>query len=160
MSDVVKKSKGFLGEFKEFATRGNVLDMAVGVVIATAFGKITGSLVNDVFMPLIGYLFGGMDFSKLNLVLRPEVLSPDGATVLAEAVTIGIGAFLSTIVDFLLIAFAIFVFVKMVNRAKAKAEALLKKEEAEAEAAAVAAAEPPREEQLLTEIRDLLKERR
>lgn len=157
MTDVVKKSKGFLGEFKEFASRGNVLDMAVGVVLATAFGKITGSLVNDIFMPLFGFLFGDMDFSKLNIVLRPEVLSPDGATVIAEAVTIGIGAFLATIVDFLLIAFAIFVFVKMMNKAKTKAEALRKKEE---EAAAVAAAaEPTREEQLLTEIRDLLKER-
>ncbi len=157
MTEMVKKSKGFIGEFKEFATRGNVLDMAVGVVIATAFGKITGSLVNDIFMPLIGFLFGGMDFSKLNIVLRPEVLSPDGTTVVAAAVTVGIGAFLSAIVDFLLIAFAIFVFVKVVNRAKAKAEALRKKEE---EAAAVAAsAEPTREEQLLTEIRDLLKER-
>ncbi len=157
MTDMVKKSKGFLGEFKEFAARGNVLDMAVGVVIAGAFGKITASLVNDIFMPLIGFLFGGMDFSKLNIVLRPEVLSPDGATVVTEAVIIGIGVFLSTIVDFLLIAFAIFLFVKMVNKGRAKAEALRKKEE-EAAAAAAAAA-PTREEQLLTEIRDLLKER-
>ena len=157
MPDIMKKSKGFLGEFKAFAARGNVLDMAVGVVIATAFGKITSSLVGDIFMPLFGYLFGDMDFSKFNLVLRPEVLSEDGFTIVSEAVTIGLGAFLSTVVDFLLIAFAIFVFVKVINKSKAKAEALRKKEEAEA--AAEAAAEPTREELLLTEIRDLLKER-
>lgn len=157
MSDMVKKSKGFIGEFKEFASRGNVLDMAVGVVIATAFGKITASLVNDVFMPLFGFLFGDMDFSKFNLVLRPEILSADGLTVVSEAVTIGLGSFLATIVDFLLIAFAIFIFVKMVNKAKAKADALRKKEEAEAAVEAPPA--PTREELLLTEIRDLLKER-
>lgn len=156
MKETLKKSKGFLGEFKEFAARGNVLDMAVGVVIATAFGKITSSLVSDIFMPLIGYLFGDMDFSKFNLILRPEVLSEDGAIV-AEAVTIGLGAFIATIIDFLLIAFAIFLFIKIINKSKAKADALRKQKEAEA--AAEAAAEPTREELLLTEIRDLLKER-
>ena len=137
--------KKFFLEFKEFAMRGNVLDMAVGVILGGAFGKITTSLVNDVFMPLIGMLIGGVDLGKLNIVLKP-------ATDTAEAVTLGIGTFLTTIIDFVLVAFVIFLMVKGVNRVRE----LGRKQEAEKPA------EPPKpsnEEVLLTEIRDLLKEK-
>ena len=98
--------KKFLNEFKEFAMRGNVLDMAIGVVIGSAFGKITTSLVNDVFMPLIGLLIGGVDLGQLNLTLKAAVM--DGDTVVKEPVTLGLGTFLSTIIDFILVAFVIF----------------------------------------------------
>ena len=135
--------KKFFLEFKEFAMRGNVLDMAVGVILGGAFGKITTSLVNDVFMPLIGMLIGGVDLGKLNIVLKP-------ATDTAEAVTLGIGTFLTTIIDFVLVAFVIFLMIKTINRFRRK-----KEEEPEPE-------EPkgPTTEELLTEIRDLLKEQK
>ncbi|MBQ3103967.1 MAG: large-conductance mechanosensitive channel protein MscL [Oscillospiraceae bacterium] len=141
--------KKFLNEFKAFAMRGNVFDMAIGVVLATAFGKITNSLVGDVFMPLIGYLFGGVDLSSLNIILSPEVLNEAGEVVTA-AVTLGIGTFLTAIIDFILIAFCIFLLVKGMNKA---AEARKKEEEAPAPE------EPkgPTQEELLAEIRDLLK---
>ncbi len=153
---MAKKTTGFFAEFKAFISRGNVVDMAIGVIIATAFGKITTSLVNDVVMPLIGYLFGGTDLSRFNWVLQPAVTDPTTGEVLTEAVTIGIGTFLSTIIDFLLVAFVIFLVIKAMNSAKNKMEAL-KKAEAEAEAAQEAP-EPTKEELLLTEIRDLLRE--
>ncbi len=108
--------KKFFAEFKEFAMRGNVMDMAVGVIIGTAFGKITTSLVNDVFMPLIGLLIGGVDLGQLNIVLKPEVLDEAGQVV-TEAVTLGIGTFLSTVIDFVLVAFVIFLMVKTINAA-------------------------------------------
>lgn len=135
--------KKFFQEFKEFAMRGNVLDMAVGVILGGAFGKITASLVNDVFMPLIGMLIGGVDLGKLNIVLKP-------ATDTAEAVTLGIGTFLTTIIDFVLVAFVIFLMIKTINRFRRK-----KEEEPEPE-------EPkgPTTEELLAEIRDLLKEQK
>ena len=135
--------KKFFSEFREFAVRGNVLDMAVGVILGGAFGKITTSLVNDVFMPLIGLLSGGVDLGKLNIVLK-------AATETNEAVTLGIGTFLSTIIDFVLVAFVIFLMVKTINRFHRK-----KEEEAPAEE------EPagPTTEELLTEIRDLLKDK-
>ncbi len=135
--------KKFFLEFKEFAMRGNVLDMAVGVILGGAFGKITTSLVNDVFMPLIGMLIGGVDLGKLNIVLKP-------ATDTAEAVTLGIGTFLTTIIDFVLVAFVIFLMIKTINRFRRK-----KEEEPEPE-------EPkgPTTEELLAEIRDLLKEQK
>ena len=135
--------KKFFQEFKEFAMRGNVLDMAVGVILGGAFGKITTSLVNDVFMPLIGMLIGGVNLGKLNIVLKP-------ATDTAEAVTLGIGTFLTTIIDFILVAFVIFLMIKTINRFRRK-----KEEEPEPE-------EPkgPTAEELLTEIRDLLKEQK
>ena len=139
--------KKFLSEFKEFALRGNVLDMAIGVVIGGAFGKITTSLVNDVFMPLIGLLIGGVDLGQLNIVLKPEVLDEAGKVV-TEAVTLGIGTFLSTVIDFVLVAFVIFLMVKTMNKL-----ASLKKKEEEAPEE-----DPkPTSEELLTEIRDLLK---
>lgn len=149
--------KKIVKEFKEFISRGNVMDMAVGVIIATAFGKITTSLVNDVVMPAIGYFLGGTDLTQLNIVLQPEVLDEAGEVVTA-AVTIGIGTFLSTIIDFILVALVVFIVIKVMNSAKTKMEALRKKgEEAAAEAAPP---EPSAEEKLLMEIRDLLKEQK
>ena len=143
--------KKFLNEFKAFAMRGNVFDMAIGVVLATAFGKITNSLVGDVFMPLIGYLFGGVDLSKLNITLSPEVLDEAGEVVTA-AVTLGIGTFLTAIIDFVIIAFVIFLLVKAMN----KAAELRKKEE---EAPAPEEPKGPTQEELLAEIRDLLRDK-
>ena len=142
--------KKFFHEFKEFISRGNVMDMAIGVIIASAFGKITTSLVNDVVMPFIGWLIGGVDLAKLNITLAPAVVDEAGEVV-KEAVVIGIGTFLTTIIDFILVAFVVFLVVKAFNTAK-------KKLEKPAEAPAPAAPpEPTKEEVLLTEIRDLLK---
>lgn len=135
--------KKFFQEFKEFAMRGNVLDMAVGVILGGAFGKITTSLVNDVFMPLIGMLIGGVDLGKLNIVLKP-------ATDTAEAVTLGIGTFLTTIIDFILVAFVIFLMIKTINRFRRKKE----------EEPVLEEPKGPTAEELLTEIRDLLKEQK
>ena len=135
--------KKFFQEFKEFAMRGNELDMAVGVILGGAFGKITTSLVNDVFMPLIGMLIGGVDLGKLNIVLKP-------ATDTAEAVTLGIGTFLTTIIDFILVAFVIFLMIKTINRFRRKKE----------EEPALEEPKGPTAEELLTEIRDLLKEQK
>lgn len=140
--------KKFLNEFKEFAMRGNVLDMAIGVVIGSAFSKITTSLVNDVFMPLIGLLIGGVDLGQLNLTLKAAVM--DGDTVVKEPVTLGLGTFLSTVIDFILVAFVIFLVVKAINKLHALGK---KDEEPEPEES-----ETPTAEELLTEIRDLLKE--
>ena len=140
--------KKFLNEFREFAMRGNVLDMAIGVIIGSAFGKITTSLVNDVFMPLIGLLIGGVDLGQLNLTLKAAVM--DGDTVVKEPVTLGLGTFLSTIIDFILVAFVIFLVVKAINKLHALGK---KDEEPEPEKP-----ETPTAEELLTEIRDLLKE--
>lgn len=140
--------KKFLNEFKEFAMRGNVLDMAIGVVIGSAFSKITTSLVNDVFMPLIGLLIGGIDLGQLNLTLKAAVM--DGDTVVKEPVMLGLGTFLSTIIDFILVAFVIFLMVKAINKLHALGK---KDEEPEPEEP-----ETPTAEELLTEIRDLLKE--
>ena len=140
--------KKFLNEFKTFISRGNVMDMAIGVVIATAFGKISASLVVDIIMPLIGCLIGGVDLATLHITLKPAVM--DGETVVSEAVVLGLGTFLTTIIDFLLIAFVVFLVVKAMNMAKAKLE---KPAEQEPEKEP----EPTKEEQLLTEIRDLLK---
>lgn len=141
--------KKLFNEFKEFAMRGNVMDMAVGVVIGAAFGKITTSLVNDVFMPLIGLLIGGIDLGQLNIVLKPEVLDEAGEVVTA-AVTLGLGTFLSTILDFILVAFVIFLVVKAINKLHTLGK---KDEEPEPEEP-----ETPTAKELLTEIRDLLKE--
>ena len=148
----MKKTKGFFGEFKEFITRGNVLDMAIGVIIATAFGKITASLVNDVFLPFIGYIFGGADLAKLNIVLREPVLDAAGEVV-KEGSVIGIGTFIGAIIDFILVALIVFLIVKAFNKARELSE---KKKEAAEEAPAEP--EPTKEELLLAEIRDLLKE--
>ncbi len=144
--------KKFLNEFKEFISRGNVMDMAIGVIIATAFGKITTSLVGDVFMPLIGYLIGGIDLSALNITLSPAVLNEAGEVV-KEAVVIGLGTFLTTILDFVLVAFVVFLVVRAFNAAKQKLEKPAEPEPAPKEP------EPTKEELLLTEIRDLLKQK-
>ena len=130
---------GMMKEFKEFAMRGNVVDMAVGIVIGAAFGKIVKSLVADVIMPPIGLLLGDMDFSSMGWVIKE-------ATESAEAVMIKYGAFINTIVEFLIVAFAIFMVIKGMNS--------LKKKEEEKPAPPPA---PSKEETLLTEIRDLLK---
>lgn len=131
-----------LEEFKKFAMRGNVVDLAVGVIIGAAFGKIVTSLVGDLLMPVIGLVVGGMDFADLAIVLK----AAQGDT---PAVTLGYGKFLQTIVDFLIVAFTVFLFIKGFNRLQAR--------EAEKPAAPPAPPAPSAEERLLTEIRDLLK---
>ncbi len=131
--------RGALKEFKEFAMRGNVVDMAVGIVIGAAFGKIVSSFVADVIMPPLGMLLGKVDFSDLAITMK-------AATAEAAAVTLNYGKFVQSVVDFVIVAFAIFVVVKAMNS--------LKKKEAEAPAA-----EPSKEEVLLAEIRDLLKQK-
>ena len=136
-----------LKEFREFAMRGNVLDMAIGIIIGGAFGKIVSSLVSDVLMPPLGLLMGKVDFSSLFLNLSGTPQPSLTAAKAAGAPTINYGVFLQTVFDFIIIAFAIFLLVKQINRFK-KAEA---------------PAPPPgptNEEKLLTEIRDVLKERR
>lgn len=150
-----EKKKGLIAEFRQFISRGNVVDMAVGVIMATAFGKITASLVNDVVMPVIGYLFGGMDLTQLNIILRPAVLNEAGDVVTA-GVTIGIGTLISTVIDFLLVSLVVFLVIKGINTAREKAESLRKKREAAAPVEGVPP-EPSQEEKLLMEIRDLLK---
>lgn len=143
-----KDKKGFITEFKEFIMRGNVLDMAIGVIIATSFGKITTSLVNDVIMPLIGRLLGTVDLSKLNITLVDAVVE-EGVEV-QPAVVLGVGTFLVTIIDFLIIAFVIFLVIKGFAKAKEISEAkLLKNKEEEIVEEAPAA---PTTEELLTEI--------
>ncbi|HLU13276.1 MAG TPA: large-conductance mechanosensitive channel protein MscL [Arenimonas sp.] len=137
---------GMISEFREFAMRGNVVDLAVGVVIGAAFGKIVSSLVDGVIMPLVGLLVGGVDFSDLAIELRAA--SVDAAGNAVPALMLNYGAFIQTIVDFLIIAFAIFLFIKAMNSLKRKQEA--------------AEAPPPgpsEEVKLLTEIRDALKSR-
>ena len=139
-----------LKEFKEFAMRGNVMDMAIGIVIGAAFGKIVTSLVNDVIMPPIGLLMGNVDFSNLFLNLS---LDADYATVAAAeeagAPIIKYGMFINTILDFVIVAFAIFMVIRALNKLKKKQEA-----------APAAPPAPSAQEKLLTEIRDLLKQSR
>ena len=139
-----EKTKGFFSEFKTFAMRGNVVDMAVGVVIGGAFGKITTSVVNDIIMPLISMLTGGIDFSSWKWVLK----AAEGD---AAEVAVNFGSFVAVVLDFIIIAFAVFCMVKAINSLHRK------KEEAPAEPPAPP--EPSAEEKLLTEIRDLLKEK-
>ena len=109
-------------EFREFAVKGNVMDMAVGIIIGGAFGKIVTSLVNDVVMPPIGMLIGGVDFSALVVTLKEAVMAADGVAVVAPAVTLNYGKFIQTVVDFLIVAWAIFLMVKGVNRLRQTAE--------------------------------------
>lgn len=135
----------FIKEFKTFAMRGNVMDMAVGIIIGGAFGKIVSSFVADVIMPPIGLLIGGVDFSQLKLQLKGPVLN-DAGEVISQAVTLNYGVFINTVIDFTIISFAIFLLIKMINN--------LQKKKAEAPKPVV----PSNEEKLLSEIRDLLKE--
>lgn len=134
-----------LKEFKEFISKGNVLDMAVGLIMATYFGAIIKSLVNDVIMPPVGKMLGGVDFNDLKYVISEAVMTAEGEVETAE-VAIMYGSFINTIITFILVAFCIFMVVKAYNR--------MKKKEEEAPAAPPA---PSKEEVLLTEIRDLLK---
>lgn len=137
-----------LQEFKAFAMRGNVVDMAVGIVIGVAFGKIVSTLVGNIIMPVVGLITGGVDFSDKKIVLKSAVLDPVGKEVTPE-VAIGYGLFINTVIDFVIIAFALFMVVKVMNQVQRKAAA---------EAAAPAAPpEPTKQEVLLAEIRDLLK---
>ena len=136
---------GFIKEFKEFAVKGNVMDMAIGIIIGGAFGKIVSSFVNDVIMPPIGKALGGVNFNELKHTLSEAVMGQDGEVVTA-AVTINYGAFLQTVIDFIIIALVIFMVIKGMNKAKKK------EEEAPTEPPA-----PSKEEVLLTEIRDALR---
>ena len=146
---VTEKGKGFIAEFKQFIARGNVVDMAVVVIIGGAFGKISTSLVNDIIMPAISMLIGGIDFTNWKLVLKQAVI--ENGEELSAAVTLNFGTFLSTILDFLIIAFAVFCIIKILNSFHRKRE--------EPAAPPPAPPEPSKEELLLTEIRDLLKEK-
>jgi len=136
-------------EFKEFAMRGNVMDMAVGIIIGGAFGKIVSSLVTDVLMPPIGKLTGGVNFAELFVVLGDGKFETLAKAKEAGAVTINYGLFLNAVIDFVIVAFAIFLMIKGMN-------ALKRKEESKA-AVPAPPAEPPADVKLLTEIRDLLK---
>lgn len=135
----------FLNEFKSFAVKGNAVDMAVGVIIGGAFGKIVSSIVDDIIMPPIGWLIGGVNFSDLKITLPAEKI----AGVEMQAATINYGNFIQTLIDFIIIAFCVFLLVKGINK-------LTKKEEEKP----VAPPAPSNEEKLLTEIRDLLKEKK
>jgi large conductance mechanosensitive channel len=138
---------GMLKEFKEFAMRGNLVDIAVAFVMGAAFGKIVTSFVDGIIMPLIGMLLGGVDYSNKKWVLKPasaEVVSPDGTIVPAIAeVSVKYGAFITNILDFIIVAFAVFLVIKAINSMK--------------KPVVVAVVGPSSEEVLLTEIRDLLK---
>ena len=134
---------GIFSEFREFIARGNVIDLAVGVIIGASFNKIVDSLVNQVVMPPIGLLMGGLDFSKLQWVLRPD----DPATAINELVAIQYGAFINTLIQFLIVAWVVFMLIKGVNT--------LRRQQAEAPAPEA----PTPSEALLAEIRDLLKSR-
>lgn len=137
--------KKFFEEFKAFAMRGNVIDLAVGIIIGSAFSKITNSLVNDIIMPAVSIFLGGIDFTDWKLVLKQAVL--ENGQEVSAAITINYGTFLSTVLDFIILAFSIFCMVKAINR-------LHRKEKAQEPAPA----EPSEQEKLLTEIRDLLKD--
>lgn len=135
-------------EFKKFAFKGNVLDLAVGVIIGGAFGKIVTSVVNDLIMPILGYLMAGMDFKSIKIVLSEAVIKGD--TIIKPEAAIMIGNFIQNIVDFLIVAFSIFLFIRLINKSKEK---LIKQKETELPPAP----KKPTQEDLLTEIRDLLK---
>lgn len=134
-----------LTEFKEFAVKGNVIDMAVGVVIGAAFGKIISSLVDDLIMPLVGVATGGMNFTDYKWVIQEAV--KNGEEIIQPEVSLNWGTWIQTVVDFVIVAFCIFIAIKAINKLKRQ-----KEEEAAAPAG------PTKEEELLTEIRDLLKE--
>jgi large conductance mechanosensitive channel len=138
---------GFIKEFKDFAMRGNVIDLAVGIIIGGAFGKIVSSLVSDIIMPPIGFLIGGINFTDIAIHLKKA--SVDAAGHVIPAVTINIGSFIQTVLDFTIIAFAIFLMIRTINRIGHRKAA-----------EPVAPPAPTKEEELLTEIRDLLKEKK
>ncbi len=148
----------FVEEFKAFALKGNVIDMAVGVIIGGAFGKIVSSIVANIIMPPVGVLVGGVDFTKLSVTLKeavPAKLNEAGEEIEAakDAVMLNYGQFLQDVLDFVIIAFCIFIMVKFITK-------LTKKKEEPKPAEPAPAPEPSAEEKLLTEIRDLLKEKK
>ena len=143
--------KKFAAEFKQFIMRGNVMDMAVGVIVATAFGKITTSLVNDLFMPFISWLFGTRDMSALNLIARPEVV--ENGEVVQEAIVIGFGNFVAVVIDFLLMALVVFIILKLFNKARSLTEKKAEPEEKPEEES------KPTTEELLADILEELKKR-
>ena len=138
---------GFISEFKEFASKGNVMDLAVGIIIGAAFGKIVTSFVNDILMPPIGIIIGGVDFKDLKFALKDAVI--ENGAVVSEAVTVNYGNFIQTVIDFLIIAFAIFLLIKAINKLKRPKPAVV--------VAETVVAKLTHEEELLTEIRDLLR---
>lgn len=139
--------KKMIQEFKEFASKGNVVDLAVGIIIGGAFGKIVSSLVSDILMPPIGWLVGGLNFSDLKIELKAPMIDTAG-NVITRVVTINYGAFIQTTVDFIIIAFAVFMVVKLVNSMKRKQEEKTENPK------------PSNQELLLMEIRDLLKNKK
>jgi len=134
-------------EFKQFAMKGNVVDLAVGIIIGAAFGKIVSSVVNDIIMPPIGALIGGVDFTDLKVIIKAASVDDAGNAV--SAVTLNYGNFVQTTIDFLIIAFAVFMIIQAMNK--------MQRKEAAAAAPPAAPPKPSNEEVLLTEIRDLLK---
>ena len=154
--------KKFAEEFKAFIMRGNVLDMAVGVIVATAFGKITTALINNILMPFIAWIFGARDMTALNLVVREAVVNAEGVEEVA-AITIGFGTFVAAIIDFILIALVVFCIVRAFNKVHEKANAKKIAEEeakkAAEEAAKAAEPVPPTTEELLAEILAELKKK-
>lgn len=134
-----------LKEFREFAVKGNMFDMAIGIIIGTAFNKIVSSLVKDIIMPPFGFLLGKVDFSQMRLIIQPELKNNTGK-VIQELVSINYGLFIQGLVDFIIIAFTIFMVIKVMNRLKQKAD--------DAENPEIPT---PKDIQLLTEIRDILK---
>ena len=144
--------KKFLAEFRDFAVKGNMIDMAVGIIIGGAFGKIVTSLVSDIIMPPIGLLVGGVNFTEWNVVLKEAVM--ENGEVITPALTLNYGNFIQVLFDFLIIALSIFFVIRGINKMK---EMTSKKQAEEAAAAPAPEPEPTKEEILLTEIRDLLK---
>ena len=154
------KKDGFFAEFKKFITRGNILDMAVGVIMGGAFGKIVSSLVADIIMPAIGALFGTKSLADMKHVMTEAVLAEDGVTVVTPEVAILYGQFIQYIIDFLIVAFCMFCVIRIFMNMRTKLEALAKKEEEVAEEAAPA--EPSVEEKtlaVLNEIKELLEKK-
>ena len=135
-----------LKDFKDFAVKGNMIDLAVGIIIGAAFGKIIASLVSDIIMPPIGLLLGGMNFTDIHITMKDAIIDPSSGKILKEAVNLKVGNFIQALVDFTIIAFSIFMIVKGITK--------MKKQKAEAPVAPPA---PTKDQELLTEIRDLLK---
>ena len=132
-------------EFREFAVKGNMIDLAVGIIIGAAFGKIVASLVSDIIMPPIGLMLGGINFTDIRIIMKEAITDPATGKIVKEAVSLKLGSFIQTLVDFTIIAFSVFMIVKMVTRIAKKP------------ASSVALPAPTKDQELLTEIRDLLK---
>lgn len=147
------KKNGFVSEFKAFITRGNILDMAVGVIMGGAFGKIVSSLVADIIMPAIGKLFNTTSLTDMKHVLTEATLAEDGVTIVTPEVAIRYGQFIQYIIDFLIVAFCVFLMIKLFMGMRTKLEALKKQEEVVEEAAAPA--EPSVEEKTLATLNDI-----